>query len=36
MPEPFFMEHGMYIMTPEAISAVYFIDSGHQAVCLYV
>jgi hypothetical protein len=36
MPEPVFMKLGMYIMAPEHISMVYFINPSHQTVCLYV
>jgi hypothetical protein len=36
MPEPIFKKLGMYIMTPEPTSAVYFINHSHQSVCLYV
>jgi hypothetical protein len=36
MPEPICMKLGMYIMAPEPISAVYFINSSHQFVCLQV
>jgi hypothetical protein len=36
MPEPNFMKLGIYIMAPEPISAVYFINSSHESVCLYV
>jgi hypothetical protein len=30
------MELGTYIMAPEPISTVYFINPCHQSVCLYV
>jgi hypothetical protein len=33
MPEPIFMKLGMYIMAPEPISTVYFINPSHQSVC---
>jgi hypothetical protein len=36
MPEPIYMKLGMYIMAPEPISVVYFINPSHQSVCLYV
>jgi hypothetical protein len=36
MPESVFMKLGMYIMTPEPISAAYFINPSHQSVCLCV
>jgi hypothetical protein len=36
MAEPVFMKLGMYIMTPEPISASYFISPFHQSVCLCV
>jgi hypothetical protein len=36
MPEPIFMKLGMYIMAPEPISTVYFINPSHQSVCLFV
>jgi hypothetical protein len=36
MPEPIFMKLGMYIMTPEPISAAHFINPSYQPVCLYV
>jgi hypothetical protein len=36
MPEQMFMELGMYIITPELISAAYFINPSHQFVCLCV
>jgi hypothetical protein len=36
MPEPIYLELGMYIMAPEPISAAYFINPSHQSVCLYV
>jgi hypothetical protein len=32
MPDPVFIKIGMYIMTLEPISAVYFINSSHQYV----
>jgi hypothetical protein len=31
-----FMKLGMYIMAPEPISTVYFINTSHQSMCLYV
>jgi hypothetical protein len=36
MAEPIFIKLGMYIMALEPISTVYFINSSHQSVCLYV
>jgi hypothetical protein len=36
MPEPIFTALGTYIMTPEAISTAYFINSSHQSLCLYM
>jgi hypothetical protein len=30
------MEPGIYIMTPEPISAAYFIKTSGQSVCLHV
>jgi hypothetical protein len=36
MPEPIFMKCGMYVMAPESISVVYFINPSYQSVCLYV
>jgi hypothetical protein len=36
MPEPIFMKLDMYIVAPEPISMVYFINPSHQPVCLYV
>jgi hypothetical protein len=30
------MKFSMCIMTPEPISATYFINPSHQSVCLYV
>jgi hypothetical protein len=36
MPEPIFMILGMYIMAPELISTVYFINPSHQSVRVYV
>jgi hypothetical protein len=30
------MKLGLYIMTPEPISAACFINPSHQSVCLYV
>jgi hypothetical protein len=35
MPEPIFMKLGMYIMSPDPISMVYFINPSDQSVCLY-
>jgi hypothetical protein len=35
MPEPIIMKLAMYIMAPEPISMVYFINPSHQSVCLY-
>jgi hypothetical protein len=35
MPEPIFMKLSMYIIAPEPISTVYFINPSHQSVCLY-
>jgi hypothetical protein len=34
MPEPIFMELGMYIMASELISTVYFINPYHQSLSL--
>jgi hypothetical protein len=34
MPEPIFMNLGMYIMSLEPISAAYFINPSHQSVCI--
>jgi hypothetical protein len=36
MAQPIFMKIGMYIMTPEPISTVCFINTFYQSVCLYV
>jgi hypothetical protein len=36
MAEPVFMKRGMYVMTPEPISTLYFVNPSHQSVCLYV
>jgi hypothetical protein len=36
MPQPIFIKLGMYIMAPEPISTVCFINPSHQSVCLYV
>jgi hypothetical protein len=36
LPEPIFMNLGMYIMAPEPILMVYFINPTHQSLCLYV
>jgi hypothetical protein len=36
LPEPIFMNLGMYIIAPEPISTAYFINLSHQSVCLYV
>jgi hypothetical protein len=36
MPEPIFMELGLYIMTPQSISAAYAMNPPHQSVSLYV
>jgi hypothetical protein len=36
MPEPVFMELGMYIMAPEHISMAYFINPSHQSAWLHV
>jgi hypothetical protein len=36
MPEPVFMKIGVYIMTSEPISTVYFIIPSYQSTCLYV
>jgi hypothetical protein len=30
------MKLGMYIMAPEPVSAVYFINPFHRPVCVYV
>jgi hypothetical protein len=35
-PEPIFMKLDTYIMAPEPVSTVYFINPSHQSVCLYV
>jgi hypothetical protein len=34
MPEPIFMNLGMYIMAPEPILTAYFINPFHQSVCV--
>jgi hypothetical protein len=36
MLEPVFVKLGMYIMAPEPISTVYFINPSHQSVSPYV
>jgi hypothetical protein len=36
MGEPIFMKLGMYIMTPEPVSAADYINPSYQYVCLYV
>jgi hypothetical protein len=36
MPEPIFMELGMYITAPEPISTAHFINPSRLYVCLYV
>jgi hypothetical protein len=36
MPETIFMKLGMYVVAPEPISTVYFINTSHQSVCLRV
>jgi hypothetical protein len=33
---PVFMKLGMYIMAPEPISLVYFINPSHESLFLYV
>jgi hypothetical protein len=35
MPEPVFIKSSMYIMEPEPISTVYFINPSHQSLSLY-
>jgi hypothetical protein len=36
MPELIFMKLGMYIMAPEPIASVCFINPSHQSVCMCV
>jgi hypothetical protein len=36
MSEPVFRNLGMYIMAPEPISPVYYMNPSHQSVCLCV
>jgi hypothetical protein len=36
MPEPVFMQLGVYIMAPELISTAYFINTSYQSVYLFV
>jgi hypothetical protein len=36
MPEPIFMNLGMYIIAPEPIPTAYFINPSHLSMCLYV
>jgi hypothetical protein len=36
LAESVFMKRGIYIMAPEPISTVYFINPSHQSFCLYV
>jgi hypothetical protein len=36
LPEPIFIKLGMYIMSSEPISTVYFMNPFQQSVCLYV
>jgi hypothetical protein len=36
MDEPVIKKFGTYVMAPESISTVYFINPSHQSVCLYV
>jgi hypothetical protein len=34
MPEPIFINLGIYIMTPEPVQTAYFINPSHQCVCI--
>jgi hypothetical protein len=36
MTEPMIMKSGTYIVAPELISTLYFIDPFHQSACLHV
>jgi hypothetical protein len=36
MPEPIFMEFGMYIMAPEPISTAYFVNPSRQFICMFI
>jgi hypothetical protein len=36
IPKPIFMKQSTYIMKPEPMSTVAFINSNHQSMCLYM
>jgi hypothetical protein len=36
MAKPICMKFGMYILAPEFISTVYFINPSHQTACFYM